>query len=651
MTTQMTLQEALRLAWQHWNAGQAPQAEHYCRQILAQHAGQPDALHLLGLIAHACGHLDRAIAHLREACSAPQFSALYASNLAEMYRQKGERAEGEHWARKAISLDPTLVNGWNNLGILLQEQEKLVESVLCLEKVVALTPGAAQAHGNLANTLRRLGRVDDALAHYQRALALAPDEPSIHNNVAGLLLDSGNTEQALAHCQRALQQEPRLVGGWMTLVNIYLARGDLTAAEQALVRLQGLAPQHPATQQKQAQLRQLQGRNRQAAPADFSGVLQQVQPLLDEGRYLAAETLLRPFVSSGNGPLAIWQRLALALRAQGKLEETLAIQKMLVDHLPGDAVARFDLAETLLLTGDLPNGWREYRHRYQMPHTRDMSRRVQQAPRWQGQPLPGKTLLIFDEQGFGDTLQFIRFVQQAKRQSLARIVLDVHPQLLALIRRAFPDEQVLGRGELPPAFDAYCELMDLPGLLNIQLADLPAATGYLHADPQRLAHWQARLAGLPRPWVALVWAGRPTHVNDRRRSLSLAQFAPFARTDATFLLIQKGDASQQTPPEGMRAEALSAEIEDFDDTAAILSLADLLISVDSSPVHLAGALQCPCWTLLPFIPDWRWLMQRDDSPWYPGMRLFRQPAIDDWATTLENTASALQAWIETPREG
>lgn len=647
MTTQITLQEAIRLAWQHWNVGQAPQAEHYCHQILARHVGQPDALHLLGLIAHACGQLDRAITYLHEACSAPQFPALYASNLAEMYRQKGDRAEGERWARKAISLDPTLVNGWNNLGIVLQEQDKLVESVLCLEKVVALTPGTAQAHGNLANTLRRLGRVDEALSHYQRALALAPDEPLIHNNVAGLLLDTGNTEQALAHCQHALRRDPRLIGGWITLVNIHLARGDLTAAEQALLRLQGLAPQHPVTQQKQAQLQQLLGRNPKDFPAtDFSAVLTQVQPLLEAGQYPAAEALLRPLVSGGNGPLAIWQRLAQALRAQGKLDETLAIQRMLVDHLPGDAIARFDLAETLLLTGDLPNGWREYRHRYEMPHTRELSRRIQQAPRWQGQPLPGKTLLIFDEQGFGDTLQFIRFVQQAKHQSQARIVLDVHPQLLALVRRAFPDAQVLGRGELPPPFDAHCELMDLPGLFNIQLADLPGVTGYLHADPQRLAHWQARLAGLPRPWIALVWAGRPTHINDRRRSLALSQFAPLARTDATFLLIQKGDASLQTPPPGMRAEALSAEIEDFDDTAAILTLADLLISVDSSPVHLAGALQRPCWVLLPFIPDWRWLMQRDNSPWYPGMRLFRQPAMDDWATTLENVARALQTQLK-----
>lgn len=643
MTTPITLQGALNLAWQHWNAGQTAQAEHYCRQILAHHPGQPDALHLLGLVAHAAGDLDNAIACLRDACSAPQFPALYASNLAEMYRQKKALAEGERWARKAVSLDPSLVGGWNNLGILLQEQGKLVESVLCLEKVQALTPDSAQAHGNLANTLRRLGRLDEALTHYQRALTLSPQDAVLHNNIAGLLLEAGKLQEALAHSQQALRLNPKLIEGWINLVSIYLAAGNLDLASQALVRLQGLAPLHPATQQKQAQLQTLQGQTLESTDTAHGPVLEQAEHALHQGKYADAEALLRPLLSSGKGPLAVWKLLSVALRGQGKLEETLHIQQMLVDHLPGDAVSRFDLAETLLLTGDFDRGWHEYRHRYEMEHTRPLARRVQ-APRWSGQAMPGKTLLIFDEQGFGDTLQFIRFVHRAKRQSQARIVLDVHPLLLALARRAFPDEQVIGRGELPPAFDAHCELMDLPELFSLQPAELPVETGYLHADIERLAHWQERLARLPRPWVALVWAGRPTHINDHRRSLHLQQFAPLARVNATFLLIQKGDTATQAPPPGMNTVSLSDEIRDFDDTAAILALADLLISVDSSPVHLAGALQRPCWTLLPFIPDWRWLMTREDSPWYPGMKLFRQPTRDDWETTLERVARELADW-------
>ena len=179
--------------------------------------------------------------------------------------------------------------------------------------------------------------------------------------------------------------------------------------------------------------------------------------------------------------------------------------------------------------------------------------------------------------------------------------------------------------------------------MGLTLADLPGQVPYLSADARRLAKWRQRLAGLPRPLVALVWAGRPSHFNDANRSLTLEQLAPLARPDVTFLSIQKGSAEvqAQNPPAGMPVVPLSDEIGDFEDTAAILSIADLLISVDSSPVHLAGALGRPVWVMLPFVPDWRWLLERTDTPWYPRMRLFRQPSRGDWGAVMATLASEL----------
>ncbi|MEN3752071.1 hypothetical protein ABC733_03290 [Mangrovibacter sp. SLW1] len=186
--------------------------------------------------------------------------------------------------------------------------------------------------------------------------------------------------------------------------------------------------------------------------------------------------------------------------------------------------------------------------------------------------------------------------------------------------------------------------MSLPAALGLQLSQLPGRMPYLFANPERVEKWRARLAGLPRPLVGLVWAGSPTHANDKRRSLILADLAPLALEGITFLALQKGPAAEQavTPPPGMSLLSLSDEIHDFDDTAAILSMVDTLVSVDSSPVHLAGALGCPAWVLLPFLNDWRWLMQREDSPWYPAMRLFRQPAPGQWEIVLRNVAVALR---------
>lgn len=378
---------------------------------------------------------------------------------------------------------------------------------------------------------------------------------------------------------------------------------------------------------------------------DLTALERAVQALMDEGRLGEAEALVRPLLASGTGPIPLWQLLVRTIRPQGKISETRAILDMIVEALPGDLTARFDLAETLLLLGEFPRGWREYRWRYSLAHTSRIERKVQR-PRWDGRRIPGKTLLIHDEQGFGDTFQFMRMVPWAKERSGARVILEINPQALSLARRTSGFDEIVVRGALPPAFDVHCEMMSLPMAMGLRMEDLPGPIPYLTPDPMRLQTWRERLAHLPRPLVALAWAGRPNHQNDINRSLDLADLAPLARPGVTFLAVQKGPKAGQaeTPPPGMNLVSLSDRIEDFEDTAAILSLADLLISVDSSPVHLAGALERPAWVLLPFVPDWRWLLGRDDTPWYPTLRLFRQREHGVWTDVIGRVASALAGY-------
>ncbi|MFB9127674.1 glycosyltransferase family 9 protein, partial [Paraburkholderia dipogonis] len=256
---------------------------------------------------------------------------------------------------------------------------------------------------------------------------------------------------------------------------------------------------------------------------------------------------------------------------------------------------------------------------------------------------PAPDLLIHDEQGFGDTFQFMRLLPMAKARSGARIVLQINEETLSLAQRTTGFDDIVVRGTLPPPFDMHCEMMSLPMALGLSMQDLPGPMPYFSADPQRVEQWQQRLADLPRPLVALVWAGRPTHFNDANRSLALAQLAPLGGTGATFISIQKGPAAAQADslPQGMSIHSLSDEIADFEDTAAILSIADLLISVDSSPVHLAGALGRPTWVMLPSVPDWRWLLERPDTPWYPHTRLFRQGTRGNWSEVITRIAAEL----------
>lgn len=368
-----------------------------------------------------------------------------------------------------------------------------------------------------------------------------------------------------------------------------------------------------------------------------------IQQLISNRQFAEAEHMIRQLLSSGTGPVNLWKQLVLVLKKQGKHQEVHDIQSMMVAQIPGDLSMRYDLAESMLLLGDYTQGWKEYRYRYSLPHTRMIDRKVQK-PRWNGRPVPGKTLLIFDEQGFGDSFQFIRLVEQAKKQSQARIILEVNPESLSLYQRCIDVDQIVPRGMLIPAFDHYCELMTLPNILNLQMEQLPLATRYLTADADRVTYWKEKLSPIPSPRVALVWAGNPTHQNDQNRSTSLSQLASLALPGVHYLSLQKGPASSQadTPPEGMTLHALSDDIHSFEDTAAILMLVDLLISVDSSPAHLAGALGCQTWVMLPFIPEWRWQTERIDTPWYPDVRLYRQPVAEDWNSVTRLMADELR---------
>lgn len=368
-----------------------------------------------------------------------------------------------------------------------------------------------------------------------------------------------------------------------------------------------------------------------------------IQNWINNNQLTEAEQAIRQHLASGAGPILLWKQFVLVLKKQGKHREAHEILSILVEQIPGDLGMRYDLAESLLLLGLFTRGWKEYRYRYSLPHTRMIERKVQK-PRWSGRPIPGKTLLIFDEQGFGDSFQFIRLVEQAKTISAARIILEVNPESLSLYQRCIHVDQIIPRGTLITDFDYYSELMTLPDILGLQPEHLPIATRYLTANAEKIAFWKKKLAHIPSPRVALVWAGSPTHLNDRSRSTSLSHLAPLALPDVQFLALQKGTASCEAdnPPDGMTLHALSDDIHSFEDTAAILTLVDLLISVDSSPVHLAGALGCTTWVMLPFVPEWRWQTDREDTPWYPNTRLFRQQVADDWTSVAASMADELR---------
>ncbi len=308
--------------------------------------------------------------------------------------------------------------------------------------------------------------------------------------------------------------------------------------------------------------------------------------------------------------------------------------------------AHMRLGQTLLLTGALQEGWEEYEWRYQITGAQPLMPKTDK-PQWNGRPLgEGEALLLVADQGFGDVIMFARFLPWAMARCRS-LVVATSVEMRPLLERHFPGPTYFSRWDEAPPFAAFCPFSGLPRLAGTRIVSIPADIPYLRALPERVAKWRARLAELAppgRPRVAIAWAGRPTHNNDRNRSLALDLLAPLGAVDGIALLaVQKGPAAAQAAQWQGRAPlvVLDAEIADFDDTAGILENIDLLLCVDTSLGHLAGAMGRPAWVMLPHAPDWRWLLARDDSPWYPSLRLFRQPAPRAWPPVIAEVAQAL----------
>lgn len=321
-----------------------------------------------------------------------------------------------------------------------------------------------------------------------------------------------------------------------------------------------------------------------------------------------------------------------------RMGDAIACLRKAISLQPNDADAHWNLSVALLLVGEWIEGWNEFEWRLRR---RESLGRVYPKALWAGQPLVGKTLLLWSEQGFGDMIQFFRYVAEARRFG-GRVIVDVQPQLVELLRSQNMADAVLPAGEALPAFDYHAALMSVPRIVKTTMQTVPRNVPYIRASGDRSAYWAKRLAQDAKRKIGIAWAGRPEHPNDRRRSISPDLLRPLGAVEnVTFVTVQPRPA-QLAPPAGLPVLDLGIELTDFSQTAALISQLDLLISVDTSVAHLAGAMGKPTWLLLPFSPDWRWLMHRDDTPWYSGMRLFRQKRLGDWVEVIERLVLELR---------
>ncbi|MBV9785264.1 MAG: glycosyltransferase family protein [Acidisphaera sp.] len=406
-------------------------------------------------------------------------------------------------------------------------------------------------------------------------------------------------------------------------------------------------------------------------------------------RYAEAAGLMQQALARGGTPGLIWRNICEVYRRLGRLDEAVAAGRRAVALAPNDAHAlvnlaiihydrleleagiacceraialapdlpgaHFELSEALLLGGDFARGWEEYEWRFQIAGAGKLMPKTDR-PQWDGKPLREGTLLLIGDQGFGDVIQFSRYIPWAAARC-PDLVLACSKDMHMVVRQLPGVGRMFDRWEDAPPFTAFCPLSGLPRAHGTRPATVPAEIPYLRADPVRVALWASRLdALLPAGYrrVGIAWAGRPTHNNDHNRSMSLASCAKLAAVDGVALVsLQKGPAAAQVGRYVGAAPLLNLgpEIADWGDTMAILEALDLVVTVDTSVGHLAGAMGKPAWMMLPYAPDWRWLLGRSDTPWYPTMRLFRQPAPGRWDEVLEAVVAELDRGRKQLRRG
>ncbi len=597
-------------------AGRVSEAEALYRRVIAGRADHIEAIANLGLALQQQGRLDEAIEmHLRALALMPDFANAN-MNLALALEAAGRLEEAVPAYRRTVTLLPQSAEMFNNLGVVLQKLGRHQEAVAEHAKAATVNSQFCDAYFNLSLALISLNRRPEAAAALRSAIQIKPGAAAYHTALGVVLNDLGESEAAVAAHRQAIALDPKLASSYL----------NLGVALESLGRLDEAA---------EAQRRAIANDPRSFKAYDNLGLVLKKLRRTDEA--LAAHHQAIAIAPEAEGPHF---NLGILLATLGRVEEAIASHRRAVALKPDFAEAHFKLGDNLMKSGQFVAGWQEYEWRWKTKARVSDVYDLLTKPLWTGERLDGRTIMLHYEQGLGDTIQFMRYVRRVQTFG-GHVVLLIQPALKRLLGH-IEGVTVVSLLDTVPPFDVHCPLLSLPRVLRTELETVPAEVPYLRADPEAVDRWRRRLAG-PGRSVGVVWAGNVMHVNDAERSMPIEKIGPLFDVPGIRLFsVQKDLRAGDTAfaaTRGAGMTMLGEEFTDFTETAAALTALDLLITVDTSVCHLAGALGRPVWLLLPFASEWRWLTDRDDSPWYPSMRLFRQRIIGDWDELLTRVAA------------
>jgi tetratricopeptide (TPR) repeat protein len=655
-TVKEIFDEAIRLH----KTGNLAQADIYYRQVIQADPNHAEAAHFLGLLASQTGHPDAAETLIRRAIALKPTATAFHYNLGLILKGKGRLAEAAECFLREIRLNPTSADAQNNFGMLLVGQGKVVEGIGCYLQALRLSPNHADAHNNLgiARVLQR--QYAEAIKCFQTALSLDPNNANNHINLGNVLKDQGQLAEAAECYRQALRLKPDHANAHNNLGLTLMSQGQLADAIESFREALKINPEYANAHNNLGNALQDLGMTEDAIRCyrqalQFNPNNANVHNNL--GSALVSANNLGEAVSSYKQALQLnpkhadaHNNLGIALVGQGRLTEGIESFASALAINPEHRMALWNRACLRLLQGDFEGGWPGYEHRWAQP---EMVPRPFTQPRWDGSSLQGKTILVYAEQGLGDTIQFARYLPMVKERG-GTVLFESQPSLVPLLAGVAGVDQQIAFGSDLPAFDVQIPLLSLPGLFGTTLATIPANVPYLQADPKLVERWgkelkqtaKAKPADKNSPSakafkIGIIWQGSMNQKGDRR-SLPLSHFADIAALEGVQLVsLQVGPGNNQIAGAGFPVIDLGSRFDpnSLADLAAAIMNVDQVITVDTAGAHLAGALGVPVWVTLALSADWRWLLDRSDSPWYPTMRLFRQRRFGDWQDVFERIAA------------
>ncbi len=601
--------------------GKLAEAERIYGEVLRQQPNNFDALHLLGVIAFQTRRTERAVELLRKAIRLNPKVAAAHSNLGNALTDLKRSTDALASYDRAIALKSDYAEAYYNRGAALTGLKRPADALADYDKTIALKPDYAEAYNNRGNALRELKRPVDALASYDRAIALKPDYAEAYSNRGAAQKDLKCPADALVSYDKAIALKPDYAEAYS---NRGAALLDLKRPADALVSYDQAIALKPDFAEAYS--------NRGAA---LLGLKRPADALVSYDQAIA----LKPDYAEA------YNNRGNALMDLKRPAEALASYEQAIVQRPDYAEANWSKSLCMLLMGQFELGLRQFEWRKRRDEPSGVSFYPQ--PVWLGEEnIAGKTLFIYWEQGLGDTIQFCRYAKLVEARG-AKVILSVQQPLLGLLKQLSATIQIIGPNEVPIDFDYHCPLLSLPLALRTTLETIPAEHQYIKANAEQRVAWSGRLQPKTKPRIGVVWSGGAVYKNDHYRSMELETYLPILSADADWVCLQKEVREKDLAVLRKigRITYFGDDMGDFSNTAALLDLMDLVITVDTNIPHLAGAMGKPVWILLPYNPDWRWLMDRDDSPWYPSARLFRQQQIGDWAGVIDRVKNELGSVI------